>query len=36
MKMENILTAAQDGVVAEIVATPGQSLAVDETIIRFE
>ncbi len=36
MKMENILTAAQDGVVAEIVATQGQSLAVDETIIRFE
>ena len=36
MKMENILTAAQDGIVAEIVATQGQSLAVDETIIRFE
>ena len=36
MKMENILTAAQDGVVAEIVATPGQSLAVDETILRFQ
>ena len=36
MKMENILTATQDGVVAEIVATQGQSLAVDETIIRFE
>jgi len=36
MKMENILTAAQDGVVAEIVATQGQSLAVDETILRFE
>ena len=36
MKMENILTAAQDGVVAEIVAAQGQSLAVDETIIRFE
>jgi propionyl-CoA carboxylase alpha chain len=35
MKMENILTAAQDGVVAEIVAQQGQSLAVDETIIRF-
>ncbi len=36
MKMENILTATQDGIVAEIVATQGQSLAVDETIIRFE
>jgi propionyl-CoA carboxylase alpha chain len=36
MKMENILTATQDGVVAEIVATQGQSLAVDETILRFE
>jgi len=36
MKMENILTATQDGVVAEIVAKQGQSLAVDETIIRFE
>ena len=36
MKMENILTAAQDGIVAEIVAQQGASLAVDETIIRFE
>ena len=36
MKMENILTATQDGVVAEIVAKQGESLAVDETIIRFE
>jgi propionyl-CoA carboxylase alpha chain len=36
MKMENILTAAQDGVVAEILATQGQSLAVDEPIVRFE
>jgi len=36
MKMENILTAAQDGVVAEIVAKQGESLAVDETILRFE
>ena len=36
MKMENILTATQDGVVAEVVAKPGQSLAVDETILRFE
>jgi len=35
MKMENILVAAQDGVVAEVVATPGESLAVDQVIIRF-
>jgi propionyl-CoA carboxylase alpha chain len=36
MKMENILTATQDGVVAELLATQGESLAVDEPIIRFE
>ena len=36
MKMENTLTAAQDGVVAEICAKEGDSLAVDQLIIRFE
>ena len=36
MKMENTLTAAQDGVVAEICANVGESLAVDQLIIRFE
>jgi propionyl-CoA carboxylase alpha chain len=36
MKMENTLTAAQDGVVAEICAKVGESLAVDQLIIRFE
>jgi len=36
MKMENTLTAAQDGVVAEICAKEGESLAVDQLIIRFE
>ncbi len=36
MKMENILTAAQDGVVAEVLAPQGESLAVDQPIIRFE
>jgi propionyl-CoA carboxylase alpha chain len=36
MKMENILTAAQDGVVAELLAPQGESLAVDQPIIRFE
>jgi propionyl-CoA carboxylase alpha chain len=36
MKMENVLVAAQDGVVAEICATVGESLAVDQLIIRLE
>ena len=36
MKMENTLTAAQDGVVAEICAKEGDSLAVDQLIVRFE
>jgi propionyl-CoA carboxylase alpha chain len=35
MKMENILTAAQDGTVAEILAARGESLAVDQPILRF-
>ncbi|HKX94584.1 MAG TPA: acetyl/propionyl/methylcrotonyl-CoA carboxylase subunit alpha, partial [Methylibium sp.] len=35
MKMENILVAARDGTVAEIVAKPGESLSVDQTILRF-
>ena len=36
MKMENTLVAAQDGVVVEICAKVGESLAVDQLIIRFE
>jgi propionyl-CoA carboxylase alpha chain len=36
MKMENILVAAQDGVVAEILASQGESLSVDQPIVRFE
>ncbi|MPM71315.1 hypothetical protein SDC9_118279 [bioreactor metagenome] len=36
MKMENILFAAQDGVVSKVVATKGESLAVDQVIIEFE
>ncbi|MCS6765753.1 MAG: acetyl/propionyl/methylcrotonyl-CoA carboxylase subunit alpha [Candidatus Protistobacter heckmanni] len=36
MKMENVLFAAQDGVVAEVLAAKGESLAVDQQIIRFE
>jgi propionyl-CoA carboxylase alpha chain len=34
MKMENILTAAQDGTVAEILAQQGESVAVDQPILR--
>ncbi|MBI3154600.1 MAG: acetyl/propionyl/methylcrotonyl-CoA carboxylase subunit alpha [Burkholderiales bacterium] len=36
MKMENILVAARDGVVAELLASKGESLAVDQPIMRFE
>ena len=36
MKMENILIAANDGVVAEVTARKGESLAVDQVILRFE
>ena len=36
MKMENILHAAADGTVKQIHAGPGDSLAVDQTIIEFE
>ncbi len=36
MKMENILLAAQDGVVAEVSARRGESLAVDQVIMRFQ
>ncbi|HJV62242.1 MAG TPA: acetyl-CoA carboxylase biotin carboxylase subunit [Albitalea sp.] len=35
MKMENILLATQDCVVDEVVAAKGESLAVDQVIIRF-
>jgi propionyl-CoA carboxylase alpha chain len=35
MKMENILTAAQDGTVAEVMVERGASLAVDQPILRF-
>ncbi|MCC7151421.1 MAG: acetyl/propionyl/methylcrotonyl-CoA carboxylase subunit alpha [Rubrivivax sp.] len=35
MKMENILTAAQDGVVKEVLARKGESLAVDQIILSF-
>jgi propionyl-CoA carboxylase alpha chain len=36
MKMENILFAAQDGVVGKVLADKGQSLAVDDVIIEFQ
>jgi propionyl-CoA carboxylase alpha chain len=36
MKMENVLYAEQDGVVAKVMAKPGDSLAVDQPIIEFE
>jgi propionyl-CoA carboxylase alpha chain len=36
MKMENILTAPHDATVAELLAAPGESLAVDQPIVRFD
>ncbi len=36
MKMENVLRAGRDGVVAELLAAPGDSLAVDQAILEFE
>ena len=35
MKMENILTAVQDGTVKEVLAAQGESLAVDQPIMAF-
>jgi propionyl-CoA carboxylase alpha chain len=35
MKMENILVAAQDGVVASVTAVKGETLAVDQVILEF-
>ena len=35
MKMENVLVAAQDGVVEKVLAVQGQSLAVDQVILEF-
>jgi propionyl-CoA carboxylase alpha chain len=35
MKMENILTASQDGVVKDVMAAKGESLSVDQPIIAF-
>jgi len=36
MKMENILTAVQDGVVKDVMAAKGESLAVDQPIVSFQ
>jgi propionyl-CoA carboxylase alpha chain len=36
MKMQNILKAENDCVIAEIMAKPGDSLAVDQPIMRFQ
>ncbi|MCX7157327.1 MAG: acetyl-CoA carboxylase biotin carboxylase subunit [Rhodocyclales bacterium] len=36
MKMENVLKAERDCVVAKLLATPGESLAVDQAIIAFK
>jgi len=36
MKMENVLRAEQDAVVAQIKAAPGSSLSVDQVIIEFD
>jgi propionyl-CoA carboxylase alpha chain len=36
MKMENTISAMQDGVVSDICAKEGDSLAVDQLIMRFE
>ena len=36
MKMENILVALRDGVVAKVLAGKGESLAVDQVIMEFE
>jgi propionyl-CoA carboxylase alpha subunit len=35
MKMENVLRAERDAVVEEVMAKPGESLAVDQPILRF-
>jgi propionyl-CoA carboxylase alpha chain len=36
MKMENVLFATQDGTVSELLARKGESVAVDQPILRFE
>jgi len=35
MKMENVLFAAQDGIVKSVMAKKGESLTVDQVIVEF-
>jgi len=35
MKMENVLFALADGVVAKVLAKEGESLSVDQAIVEF-
>ena len=34
--MENVLRAERKGIVSNVIASPGDSLAVDEVILEFE
>jgi len=34
--MQNVLTAARDGVVSQVLAGPGDTLSADQPIIAFE
>jgi propionyl-CoA carboxylase alpha chain len=36
MKMQNVLLAERDGIVAELLADAGESVAVDQAILRFD
>ena len=36
MKMQNVIFAERDAVVAEVLAQQGESLAVDQPIVRFQ
>jgi propionyl-CoA carboxylase alpha chain len=36
MKMQNVMKAERDGVVAELLARPGDSVSVDQPILRFQ
>jgi propionyl-CoA carboxylase alpha chain len=36
MKMENVMLAQHEGIVAQILAKKGESLSVDQMIIRFD
>jgi propionyl-CoA carboxylase alpha chain len=36
MKMENVLRAERDGIVSEVLAKAGESLAVDQAIVKFQ